>query len=286
MIAIRMLDMAERAYVLSDTGQSPTPHFSGTKKTDWFTKSYFAGDDADRDRFLEALGLSDPSIVAGLLERDDTVDARCLEGKAWHEMLAKLRDDDYWHRLANDRARREALVDSLGASTALVPILGEFTRRLNQHLATLDLTPGDRESLQSQAVEYLTSRLQQASLPSLLMALNIARVERKLGGDGPEDRARDFAFGMLDRQRRPILLARFPSLDRLLGELSATTLAAVSEFAERFAADRPLLDTLADRRLGALKDISFGEGDAHHGGRTVNILEFEHGRIVYKPRSL
>ncbi|MEL7738920.1 type 2 lanthipeptide synthetase LanM family protein [Citromicrobium bathyomarinum] len=286
MIAIRMLDMAERAHALSDTGQSPTPHFSGTKKTDWFTRSYFEGDDANRDRFLEALGLSDPSIVAGLLERDDTVDASCLAGKAWHAMLANLSDDDYWHRLARDDARREALVESLGPSTALVPILGEFTRRLNRHLATLDLTPGDRECLQSQAVEYLTSRLQQASLPSLLMALNIARVERKLAGDRPEDRARDFAFGMLDRHRRPILLARFPSLDRLLGELSSTTLAAVSEFAERFAADRPLLDALADRQLGALKDVSFGEGDSHHGGRTVNILEFEHGRIVYKPRSL
>lgn len=286
MIAIRMLDMAERAQVLADADQSSTSHFFGTKRRDWFTQSYFGGDDADRDRFLEALGLQDPSIVAGLLERDGTVDSSCLEGKPWHAMLSNLRDDDYWNRLDKDEARRTALLESLGVSAALVPIMGEFTRRLNQHLAALDLTPGDRECLQSRAVDYLTSRLQQVSLPSLLMALNIARVEKKLAGDDPEARAQDFARGMLDRQRRTMLLARFPSLDRLLGEISSATLAALTEFADRFATDRLALDSLAESRLGALRSITFGEGDAHHGGRTVNILEFENGRVVYKPRSL
>ncbi|WP_181443559.1 type 2 lanthipeptide synthetase LanM family protein [Porphyrobacter sp. YT40] len=280
-----MLDLSERAQVLADTDQSAS-HFSGAKKCDWFTQSYFDGDDADRDRFLGALGLHNPSIIAGLLERDGTVDDSCIKGRPWHPMLGSLHDDDYWQRLNRDETRRRALVESLGVGTALVPVLGEFIRQLSRHLAALALTPGDRDCLQAMAVEYLTSRLQQVSLPSLLMALNIARVERKLEGEDPEARAQDFARGMLNRDRRAVLLARFPSLDRLLGELSSATLGAVREFASRYATDRPALDTLAESSLGPLKSVSFGEGDAHHGGRTVNILEFENGRIVYKPRSL
>lgn len=62
--------------------------------------------------------------------------------------------------------------------------------------------------------------------------------------------------------------------------------AAGLEFAQALAADRPHLDVFHGAPLGALNEARMGAGDSHQQGRTVVVLQFEGGQLVYKPRSL
>ena len=58
------------------------------------------------------------------------------------------------------------------------------------------------------------------------------------------------------------------------------------ELARRFAVDRGALTALVDTPLGELVGLELGAGDSHAGGQTVALLRCEHGRVVYKPRSV
>ncbi|MDP9099829.1 MAG: type 2 lanthipeptide synthetase LanM [Verrucomicrobiota bacterium] len=62
----------------------------------------------------------------------------------------------------------------------------------------------------------------------------------------------------------------------------------VAEVLQRAAKDRHALSRLDIQEPfhGAIKDIRLGLSDAHHGGRSVTLIEFNKGpRVIYKPRA-
>ena len=81
---------------------------------------------------------------------------------------------------------------------------------------------------------------------------------------------------------------RSPTLAYVLGRLTADWLADLGRIASRTAADRSLLaDTFFDgENPGVLRRIDPGLGDPHFGGRSVAILHFDRGGVVYKPKDL
>ncbi|MFB6176877.1 MAG: type 2 lanthipeptide synthetase LanM [Halobaculum sp.] len=62
---------------------------------------------------------------------------------------------------------------------------------------------------------------------------------------------------------------------------------ATRELCVRLDADHgSIASMLGVDRLGPVTGVDPGSGDAHNRGRTVTILDFEAGRVVYKPRSV
>ena len=83
-------------------------------------------------------------------------------------------------------------------------------------------------------------------------------------------------------------LGRSPALAFAIGRVVADWIDDLSTMAKRAAADRELLSkALFDgENPGALLRIEAGLGDSHAGGRSVAILHFDRGAVVYKSKDL
>ena len=79
-----------------------------------------------------------------------------------------------------------------------------------------------------------------------------------------------------------------PALAYALGRITADWLADLARIVRCAAADRTILAGafFGGKDLGALVAIEPGLGDHHAGGRSVAILRFERGGVVYKPKDL
>ena len=114
-------------------------------------------------------------------------------------------------------------------------------------------------------IEFLASRLGTIFEPTRV-------VEQKLGA-------------------RPGWMERFwrsPALAFAVGRVSADWLSDIGRIAARTAADRTVLARafFVGQDPGVLLRIDSGLGDPHFGGRSVAILRFERGSVVYKPKDL
>ncbi len=115
-------------------------------------------------------------------------------------------------------------------------------------------------------LDYLAQRLGAALEPVL-------HVESKLG-------------------RRPLpwreRFQRYPALGYALGRIAADWLTDLERIATAAATDLSFLshEIFGGAKPGALIAIESGLGDPHNGGRSVAILRFEGGRVVYKPKDL
>ena len=81
---------------------------------------------------------------------------------------------------------------------------------------------------------------------------------------------------------------RSPALAHAVGRIVADWLSDLATIVARAAADRPVLARAMFDRVdpGALVGIECGLGDPHAGGRSVAVLHFESGPVVYKPKDL
>jgi type 2 lantibiotic biosynthesis protein LanM len=124
---------------------------------------------------------------------------------------------------------------------------------------------------------------------TLVLELNVARLEGRLEGETPEDRFQSFV-ALLDRpDTRRALVDEYPVLARALVETVEAWAAASIEFLGRLALDRPRLVAAfyGGNDPGPLAAVEADAGDPHRGGRTVVIARFASGRaVVYKPRPL
>jgi lantibiotic modifying enzyme len=87
--------------------------------------------------------------------------------------------------------------------------------------------------------------------------------------------------------RLGLLFRRFPVLAHLWALAIGQWRDHIVEVCERMRKDSEAISRLFfnDRPLGRIKNMRPGLSDPHHGGRSVTFLQFECGRIIYKPRS-
>src|SRR6185437_6374972 len=83
------------------------------------------------------------------------------------------------------------------------------------------------------------------------------------------------------------LFRRFPVLARLWALAIRQWGEHIVELLGRLRKDHEAISRAFwnDRPIGAIKNIQSGLSDPHHGGRSVTFLEFQGGRVIYKPRS-
>ena len=123
---------------------------------------------------------------------------------------------------------------------------------------------------------------------TLVLELNVARVQEQLAGDTPEERFESFIARLGEPEVVSALWEEYPVLGRQVIVALTQWVETSLEFLQRLVADwkeiRSRFFPSADPGLIIKLNSS---GDRHHGGRSVHIAEFSNGsRLVYKPRSL
>ncbi len=141
-------------------------------------------------------------------------------------------------------------------------------------------------------------RLASGSLPfrllpllsrTLVLELNVARLQGLLAGETSEERFAAFVERLRNPAVAQAILREYPVLARQL-LLDLTLFREVTaEVFSQLAADWPAIveRIFGGHDPGPLTALDGGAGDRHRRGRSVRILTFASGaRLVYKPRSL
>ncbi|TPQ23472.1 type 2 lanthipeptide synthetase LanM family protein [Streptomyces sporangiiformans] len=175
----------------------------------------------------------------------------------------------------------------------LGPLLAYYEGQLSDRLAAGPEPETARRiarSLRGQLLGSLANRLLLISLRTLILELNVARVDGRLHGATPEERYDWYSRELLaEPSYLEELFSEYPVLGRSMAECGSQWTAHVAEMFNRLAADVPNLRThqLIGLSAGDPCDIRLDLGDAHNRGRSVVLLTFRDGsRVVYKPRSM
>lgn len=124
---------------------------------------------------------------------------------------------------------------------------------------------------------------------TLVLELNVERLQGLLQGETPEERFQHFAERLRQREAALAILQEYPVLARQLVVWTNQWLNFSGEFLRHLCADWAAIKNLfcPESDPGVLSEIDAGAGDRHGDGRAVAVVKFSSGfRLVYKPKSL
>jgi type 2 lantibiotic biosynthesis protein LanM len=124
---------------------------------------------------------------------------------------------------------------------------------------------------------------------TLVLELNVARLQGLLQGNTPEERFQSFIQRLRQRDVALSILQEYPVLARQLNICINYWVAFSLEFLQHLCNDWELIRAKfnPNNDPGVLTEVRGGEGDSHRDGRSVVIAKFSSGfQVVYKPRAM
>jgi type 2 lantibiotic biosynthesis protein LanM len=292
----RALTLAERAALAAPgtPGETAEDERARHRLAEWRGLTAFRSGPA-WDQHLADLGLSEESFARLLALPPDQLGAQSpVLPPSWPPWMTELADLQ-----APDTAALEALavpadVGAGGFLELVRPFLDRARLRLKEDLTALvakvqGSLPFTVDSALRLTSETLPYRLLPFLSRTLVLELNVARLQGLLPGETPQERFAAFVEHLRDPRDAESILREYPVLARhAVLDLQLFREAAVEVFS-RLAAD---WGTIIKRFFGGkdpgpLTALDGGAGDRHRRGRAVRLLTFASGaRLVYKPRSL
>jgi type 2 lantibiotic biosynthesis protein LanM len=198
-------------------------------------------------------------------------------------------------------------IETIGFLEIIEPLIGQGRDRLSQDIHNLIETypnlPFDPDTIEEILFINLPKRLLTMLSRTLVLELNVARLQGLLLGDTPQERFQSFIDRLRQRDVALSILQEYPVLARQLTICIDRWVAVSLEFLQHLCGDWQLIQAQfpnsplpslregqgvrAVRSNDVLTEVNFGAGDSHRDGRSVVIAKFSSGfQIVYKPRSL
>lgn len=174
-----------------------------------------------------------------------------------------------------------------GFGRVLRPFLDDAARQVAAGARTDQCA--DLAAVAASVTATLARHLVDLASRALVTELHRWRAEGRLTGADGRERFLDFVRGVAAPDGLAELLTRYPVLARLLAQATTATAATTLELLARLATDRALVveHLLDGTDPGPVVAVDAGQGDRHHGGRTVSFVDFADGsRVVYKPRDV
>lgn len=209
-----------------------------------------------------------------------TILHKAFQDEAAYEWLLPVTDD------ATGRRNRVLLAPLKPLLKVYIDHFQIGLQRLKQQYPVLTF---DVETMLPLCFSHLSSRLLSKLLRTLVLEVNVARIEGRLQGETSEERFQYF-LSLLGKPRQMLaLLEEYAVLARQLVATLEQWVVVELELCERLCQDWALICATFPqaRTAGSLIEIKGDQGDAHRGGRSVAILIWQSGlHLVYKPRSL
>jgi type 2 lantibiotic biosynthesis protein LanM len=172
------------------------------------------------------------------------------------------------------------------------PLLRQASHRLCCGMASLRHEfPGlslDEKLVGDALLRNVERQLLQMLIPTLVLELNVARVQEKLSGETREQRFDSFVARLRNPEISLSLLREYPVLARQVVICLDHWVSFSLEFLRHLGEDwLELCMRFGGVDLGTIISLDDSKGDRHQDGRSVLIVTFTSGlRIVYKPRPL
>jgi len=250
----------------------------------------------DGSEFAQRLtmdGLTEGDLLSLLSESAESLRDRVAVPADWLVVLDRLfapdapGEDPTPPSLEELRGR-----ETTGFLVAIEPMLREGKARLRRGIEAIARSRSDRpfapDTIEDVLFRELPERLASRMSRTMILELNVARLEGLLQGETTEERFRSFLQRLCRREHTIALWSEYPVLARELWTCIDNWVTVSLEFLERLSADWDAIraEIFAGEDPGVLEHVHDG-GDHHAGGRTVQVLRFSSGaRLIYKPRSL
>lgn len=256
-------------------------HERGTPDTGDATSSELAEPFASR---VADLGLTTAAVAALRSEPADRLAAR-VAAPEW------VRTADRAMRAERPRPTDTDLDGTWREAFGLVvrPFVDDARNRVTEAGRAVCADLVDLAAVADAAARVLTDKLVDLAARALVAELHRMLGTGELSGDTGRTRFHAFVRSAACPPGLTALLTRFPVLARVLAQATNALADSTAEILARFDRDRADIVThlLDGADPGALVGLALGQGDPHHGGRTVATLTFADGRrVVYKPRDL
>ncbi|MGG3805390.1 type 2 lanthipeptide synthetase LanM family protein [Metabacillus fastidiosus] len=152
----------------------------------------------------------------------------------------------------------------------------------------LKTVPYHLDSLKEKLILSLAEELLNTASRSIILELNIARLQEELPGDTPEERFQSFVTQRArDLDALMDFYKEYATLTRYLITITDYFIENVQNILLRLERNWPVIQSEFNIGLEALLEINIGLGDTHQRGQTVAKLIFENNKVIlYKPKSL
>ena len=254
----------------------------------WRAQSPFNDDVYFAER-LRKNRLTESDFIGLLSETSGRLRQRFQPAPAWLSDLERL----YTQWASRPSAGQERQVEDLGFLFIAEPLILDGRERLRAGIEQLQQlrqhVPFEARTVENFFLPNLFMQLSQVASRTMVLELNVARVEGRLRGDTPEERFRDFINQLREPATSLAILREYPVLARQLKRCVDYWTRNSLEFLRHLCFDWEELRSLLspEQDPGALTGLNGGAGDTHREGRSVMIAEFASGfRVVYKPHSL
>lgn len=286
--------LAERIPSLSGAALDNTQGIDSTQATKrlerWRSQTPFSNDNYFAQR-LELDGLTEEKLLYLLGEPVEALHHRLANDPSWlAEFLTSLSHSGVKQSI---KVEKQKANDVSGFLEITTPVVGRSDARLQEKLLSLI---GDRTDLpftvaaiQPQLRAHLFMQLLRMINRTMVLELNVARMQGNLSGETAEERFVSFLERIQVPEHRLALFEEYPVLARQIITCINHWVTFSVEFIEHLVNDWQEIKGLftPDDDPGAITEIKTGAGDSHRQGRSVIVVKFSSGfQIVYKPRSL
>ena len=256
----------------------------------WRSQTPFGKDEYFVQR-LELDGLTEDKLLYLLAEPIDLLHHRLASDPPWlAEFLTSLSYSGIKQPAAVEKKK---VTDASGFLALLTPVVERSEAQLYEKLASVigersDL-PFTLAALQPHLRAQLFMQLLRIINRTMVLELNVARMEGNLSGDTPEERFGSFLERIEVPEHRLALLEEYPVLARQVVTSINHWVTFNVEFIEHLTKDWKEIKEIFSPHEdpGTISEIKGGAGDSHRQGRSVIVVKFSSGfQIVYKPRSL
>ena len=287
------LSLAERASYLRQTGKGRIGSKAATSRAAatldrWKSQKPFPAGDSFEKR-LRVDGLTEEDLVAILGLPPKVYSEVMTSSPDWVRELERLyltpRPLDH-----DPEFLRYAEAGTNGFLWIAYPLFQEGLRRYREGAGRLPAwgVPFDKATAERLVLPYLFKTLKKGLDLVMVLELNVARLQRVLTGETPQERFHSFCDRLRQMDVRLSMAREYPVLLRSLYIATVNWVDSSLELLERLSKDWALIraNLAAGTEPGSLTSIAAEAGDSHRRGRTVTILEFSTGfKLVYKPHS-
>jgi type 2 lantibiotic biosynthesis protein LanM len=237
---------------------------------------------------LAQIGIDQVHLEQILGESAESLQRRVSQPPAWLAELAEA-----YAQPASAYADPPPGEEVLGFLELVQPLVDRACERVAAGIADLaaqwSTLPFDPATIEDVLLMNLPDPLLARLGRTMVLELNVARLQELLEGDTPAERFRSFVQGLRQPDQAIVILSEYPVLARQLAvcinRWAEVSLEFLGRLCEDWEAIRACFSPAGDP--GVLVELAGGAGDTHRGGRSVMVAQFESGfRIVYKPKPL
>ncbi len=208
-----------------------------------------------------------------------------------NEFRKECKEDDAENILKNECYEKTLSIlkeNNLRFSSYFAAFISEKYPEIYSAAARCGLTD-DVESLVSDIICKMYSNLYNIGIRVLVFELEIAKEQGMLIGNTPEERFDFFSEKLLTDEQ---YISQLHNEYKLMYSIITKSVEQTADFVKDILANTSEnIDEIKDKFFfgkdpGSLLYVNFSIGDAHKDGRSVTVLVFESGNVVYKPHSL